>query len=91
MDSEIICFICEEEYQEDNPPRLLTGCGHSYCEGCLKKIMTEKKGSFKIVCPEDGEMVTMKDNSMSSFPKNMALLKIIESKSANLSFKDSSL
>ena len=53
--------------------------------------MTEKKGSFKIVCPEDGEMVTMKDNSMSSFPKNMALLKIIESKSANLSFKDSSL
>lgn len=53
--------------------------------------MTEKKGLFKIVCPEDGEMVTLKDNSLNNFPKNMALLKIIESKNTNLSFKDSSL
>ena len=53
--------------------------------------MTEKKGCYKIVCPEDGEMITLKDNSVTNFPKNIALLKIIESKSNNLSFKDSSL
>lgn len=52
--------------------------------------MTEKNGCYKIVCPEDGEMVTLKDSSMSSFPKNIALLKIIESKSNSMSFKDSS-
>lgn len=91
MDSELICPLCEDEYQEDNPPRLLTGCGHSYCEACLKKIMTEKKGCFKVVCPEDGEMVTLKDSSLNNFPKNMALLKIIDAKNTNVSFKDSSL
>ena len=36
-------------------------------------------------------MITLKDNSVTNFPKNIALLKIIESKSNNLSFKDSSL
>lgn len=50
--------------------------------------MSEAKGCFKIVCPEDGEMVTLKDNSLSNIPKNIALMKIIESKKGNSSFKD---
>lgn len=53
--------------------------------------MTEKKGAYKVVCPEDGEMFTFETSEINNFPKNLALIKIMDSKNNNLSFKDSSL
>ncbi len=41
------------------------------------------------MCPEDGEMITLKDNNLNNFPKNIALIKFIEVKKNNsLDFKD---
>lgn len=54
-------------------------------------MITENKGEYVIICPEDGEMVTLKNNNVSNIPKNIALLKIIESKKNNSSFKDPEL
>jgi hypothetical protein len=36
-------------------------------------------------------MITLKDNKISNLPKNIALLKILESKRNNSSFKDPDL
>jgi hypothetical protein len=40
MESELNCQTCTNEYREDNLPRLLTACGHTYCENCLDTMMT---------------------------------------------------
>lgn len=44
-----------------------------------------------MVCPEDGEKVSLKDASLGNFPKNIALMKIIEMKKSSTGEKDSSL
>jgi len=44
-----------------------------------------------MVCPEDGEKVSLKDASFNNFPKNIALMKIIEMKKSSTGEKDSSL
>lgn len=50
--------------------------------------MIEKDGNFTIVCPEDGEQVNLKNDDVNNIPKNIALLKILQSKKGNSSFKD---
>ena len=31
MENQIICPNCSEEYREDNIPRILVSCGHTFC------------------------------------------------------------
>lgn len=51
--------------------------------------MIEKlDGTNKMVCPEDGEKVDLKDASLANFPKNIALTKIIEMKKDFIGEKD---
>jgi hypothetical protein len=57
----------------------------------LNKIVKEKNGCSKIICPEDGDVTDLRDGAVSSIPKNIALLKVIDAKRNNLSFKDCSL
>jgi hypothetical protein len=47
-------------------------------------MITEKRGGYKIICPEDGELTSMKHNSIENFPKNLALLKVIDAKNSSL-------
>ena len=43
------CFSCKKPYNEkENIPRLLTECGHSMCDKCLKI----KFFNGTITCPE---------------------------------------
>ena len=89
MENEITCSACCEEYTDKNPPRLLFTCGHTFCEHCLSTfIHTDDDGIFKVVCPEDGEENEMQNDKVTCFPKNLALVRMIESKKNNLSFKD---
>ncbi|PIO66526.1 hypothetical protein TELCIR_11759 [Teladorsagia circumcincta] len=48
------CNVCNEEYSaldEKRTPRVLTGCGHTICQGCAQAIC--KPGVSHIICPFD--------------------------------------
>ena len=55
--------------------------------------MTEdEEGRYKVVCPDDSEVTFLDSNDVSEFPKNIALIKVIEGKKSQIvgGFKDAS-
>lgn len=44
-----------------------------------------------MVCPEDGEKLVLNNKGIEGIPKNLALIRIMASKKASNSFKDSEL
>ena len=100
--------MCSKDYKDDNLPRILTMCGHTYCENCILSMIKEVPASdsssssneeeetqkklrqkqYKIVCPDDNGSMYLKSADTSTFPKNIALIKVIEAKKNNLSFRD---
>jgi hypothetical protein len=94
MESELNCAVCGNEFRTDNLPRLLTACGHTYCENCLDTMITEEEEDerHRVVCPEDGTITYTDSCDVTQFPKNIALLKVIEGKKTSLggTFKDES-
>lgn len=94
MDNELECPLCSSEYSQDNIPRLLTACGHTFCHQCLDTLIIEDEESYRLECPEDQTVVHLATNEITQFPKNIALLKLIDAKHAHISgesFKDESL
>ena len=84
------CPLCKQQYDEDiRVPRILLNCGHTICSSCITSSINS---SIELKCPEDN--TEYKDISLSSFPINKALIrllqKISESKNLNIS-KESSL
>jgi hypothetical protein len=68
---DLSCSICNELYDEkQRTPRLIIGCGHTYCENCLKE------GDF--ICPEDNTAHRIVNPDI--LPKNMTLMKLIRNK-----------
>ncbi len=61
-------------------PRLLPECGHTYCTGCLDKLISESEQQDTFNCPEcpENEMSCAKKPSANQFPKNFALLRLAE-------------
>lgn len=68
------CPGCKKEYTDSNPPRLLTMCGHTYCQLCIKSMIKRKDYRFQIRCPEDKLKLTIDSQIPSQFPKNMVLI-----------------
>lgn len=50
----------------------------------------ENRHPFSIWCPKDGAKKYMTSNDIKDFPKNVALIKVIEAKKTNSSFRDES-
>jgi hypothetical protein len=68
---DLSCTICHELYDDKlRIPRLIIGCGHTYCEKCLKE------GDF--ICPEDNTAHRIINSEI--LPKNMTLIKLIKNK-----------
>lgn len=92
MESELNCGVCGNEYTASNLPRLLTTCGHTYCERCLDTMITEEDFRHKVTCPEDNVATYLEGSDLAQLPRNIALIKVIETKNARVSpFKDGSL
>jgi hypothetical protein len=91
MDPELNCSHCSNEYTEDNPPRLLTHCGHTFCERCLFSLCSPEGNYLRIICPEDDKILEL-NASVKSLPKNLALMKYLEGKQKQgmIEFKDDS-
>jgi len=70
----IICSICNSEYDEDvKIPRILTQCGHTFCEICISTLINNNTNT--LICPIDkinySEIINVK------FPSNKMLLQLI--------------
>ena len=66
------CSICCERFDDQTRcPRLLS-CGHSFCSGCLNRLLNEKA----INCPTCRNAVSV-PAGVAGMPKNFALLDIL--------------
>lgn len=66
------CSICCERFDDEQLcPRLLS-CGHSFCSGCLKKLLKDNT----VNCPTCRNAVSV-PTGVAGLPKNFALLDIL--------------
>ncbi|CAB3404141.1 unnamed protein product [Caenorhabditis bovis] len=73
------CNVCNEEYSahvESRFPRVLTGCGHTICQGCASLIA--EAGRPSIFCPFDRISTTIPGGDIKNLKKNFALLELLE-------------
>lgn len=69
------CYKCKTQYNDaDHVPRLLIQCGHSICERCTSDLFS----NYTIICPECNSHNYA--SSLQTFPKNLALLNVNETK-----------
>ncbi|EGT54608.1 hypothetical protein CAEBREN_22669 [Caenorhabditis brenneri] len=69
----IECQICLREFSGGDvgrTPRILTDCGHTLCEDCVKKILKEDK----ITCPFDRTVTALGETGVESLHKNYSVL-----------------
>lgn len=94
MEKELFCCLCDREYNELNLPRLFPACGHTYCENCIKNLMSlNKQREIRIICPQDHIEMRFEDRDINHFPKNISLVKLMTAahnlrKKPNVSVKD---
>ena len=55
VDKQLCCAICLEQFRE---PKVLP-CLHTYCKGCLVKLVKRKGPDHIITCPECRQDVTV--------------------------------
>lgn len=80
---EMCCAICLEQFKE---PKVLT-CLHSYCKGCLVKLVKKKGPEHIIICPECRQEVKITDGDVDKLPPNFWLNNFM----TLLSMQDSSM
>lgn len=87
MDLEVTCPRCQKEYGDANPPRLLTGCGHTFCEKCLTDLcVPQGEGKSSLACPECPKGASsLFLERIEHLPKNLALLNFLEARKNNTS------
>ena len=87
----ISCPFCTRDFNHtDRIPYIITDCGHSICELCLSNKLTS---SQFFECPEDQKVISIYNMRITDFPKNHALLSIInrdESKDTSGNLKNNS-
>ena len=76
-DSLLECPICYEAYNLDtNIPRIMC-CGHTLCSRCINRII-DYQSTYILKCPLDNIPIQMRKLRASSFPKNIAIIRLIE-------------
>ncbi|XP_068752799.1 E3 ubiquitin-protein ligase TRIM56-like [Montipora capricornis] len=67
------CSICREKFDDQQHcPRLLPGCGHTFCTNCLQTLLKNNV----IYCPTCRSTVSA-SAGLATLPKNFALLDIL--------------
>ena len=75
------CPICFESFGEEQParvPRILTGCGHTLCAGCVSEMLTKIPGEGRahkdVECPTCRKVTAVPAGKSSRLPINYSLL-----------------
>lgn len=88
MEEAITCKVCAEKFCDEDGliPRILTACGHSFCESCLKKLQKSTSSGtsrramsyqYTIKCPKC-KTETISDKPSNGLPKNYAYLDLLD-------------
>uniref|UniRef100_A0A914W2Z1 RING-type E3 ubiquitin transferase n=1 Tax=Plectus sambesii TaxID=2011161 RepID=A0A914W2Z1_9BILA len=97
--SAVDCRVCHEKYTLSGAkvPRLLHGCGHTICHGCVSALISQQAYSpvsmdslssmhLTILCPFDRTpTILMPEQGGCGLNKNFALVELIENVHANQS------
>ncbi|EGT55103.1 hypothetical protein CAEBREN_01164 [Caenorhabditis brenneri] len=70
------CDLCCLEYSDQLIPRILVGCGHTMCHGCIEKLL--ESGGYNIICPFCRITTRVPAGWASQLPKNYSLLAIVQ-------------
>ncbi|CAL2035365.1 unnamed protein product [Caenorhabditis brenneri] len=66
------CHICLSSYSSLVTPRMLVGCGHTACEGCVGKLPRNEQYTAQVICPFCRKPTRMPCGLPSELPKNYA-------------------
>lgn len=64
-------------------------CGHTFCEKCIKDLISKKKNQnkYKLVCPLDMMTMELQNPNPSVMPKNLSIMNLVQKKK-NQRFSD---
>ena len=68
---ELTCPVCLELFKKAK----YLSCHHSYCEGCLEKLLQEH---FKIICPECNKETTVPEGGVKNLPNNFHINRMVD-------------
>ena len=77
MDAKYLCGCCSEQYDSANHKPKALPCGHTFCEDCLKQILSKMKICF--ICH-----LELGNSSVEEYLTNFALIPIDEEKRVDL-------
>ena len=74
---ELKCSICALLYDEkERIPRVVLGCGHTYCEQCIIHNIENNNNESIFICRDD--MTSNIIKNVEELPKNITLLRLIK-------------
>ena len=64
-------------------------CGHTFCEKCVKDLISKKKNNnkYKLTCPLDKMSMELQNPYPSVMPKNISIVNLVRKKK-NLRISD---
>ena len=77
MINQLECPFCNENFNKENRiPHETFQCQHPICSECLNRYL--EFSNEKFICPKDGNLISIKNKTVASFPINYKLLEKLE-------------
>ena len=73
---EIECPLCEEQFSENNEPKVLQ-CQHTFCKSCLEGWLRQHSEGA-LTCPNCRRRTECPNNNIDCLPSNLAYKKLID-------------
>ena len=74
------CEMCFSDYDNGNKTSyIIPVCGHNMCSSCLITFLVSNE-TDQFTCPFDSKTMTLTEPSVSHFPKNHTIIKMITEK-----------
>jgi len=76
IEKEIECPVCQEQFSEDNQPKVLQ-CQHTFCKSCLERWLRQH-GEGALSCPNCRKRTECPNNNIDCLPSNLAYKNLID-------------
>ena len=74
----LTCESCEEKFnEEDRQPVILPDCGHTFCEQCVAKLISQDPSVATMICPNEACRRQISNTDPTVFLKNHKILALL--------------